>query len=166
MESLLQPWISRLDPYPGESLSHYLGRFREENVLTIGRLAADAGLGGVLIKRLEYFRHNPFPTVSQLEKLAGFMELPLESLLKMFPAQGIGLKLEPIRLCAACYGESPYHRLEWQFKTTVGCEKHRLRLLSECPKCKARFQVPSQWMGNCQRCGLEFADMQSFQKHY
>jgi hypothetical protein len=41
------------------------------------------------------------------------------------------------------------------------CDRHRLRLLSECPKCRARFQVPSQWMGNCQRCGFEFGDMQS-----
>ena len=166
MESLLQPWIYRLYPYPGESLSHYLGRFRFANDLTVSRLAAEAGLGGVLIKRLEYFRLNPFPTTLQLEKLASFMEISIEEILTMLPAQGIGMKLEPIRICAACYAERPYHRLEWQYKTTAGCDRHRLRLLAECPKCKARFPIPSNWQGNCQRCGIGYGDMQVFQKAY
>ncbi|MEH2321719.1 hypothetical protein [Nostoc sp.] len=43
------------------------------------------------------------------------------------------MKLEPIRLCAACYAEKSYHRLEWQFKSIGGCDRHKLRSLSECP---------------------------------
>jgi transcriptional regulator with XRE-family HTH domain len=166
MESLLQPWIYRLEPYPRESLSHYLGRFRVANDLTVSRLAAEAGLGGVLIKRLEYLRLNPFPTPLQLEKLASFMEISIEEILAMLPAEGVGMKLEPLRLCAACYGEQSYHRLAWQYKTTAGCDRHRLRLLSECPKCKARFPIPSNWHGKCQRCGMGYGDMQAFQKIY
>ncbi len=45
------------------------------------------------------------------------------------------------------YGESPCYRMEWQFKSTAGCEKHRLRLLSKCPRCGARFKVPALWGG-------------------
>jgi TniQ len=163
---IIQSWIYRLEPYPGESLSHYLGRFRVANDLTVSRLAAEAGLGGVLVKRLEYLRLNPFPTTLQLEKLASFMEISIEEILTMLPTQGIGMKLEPIRICAACYADRPYHRLEWQYKTTAGCDRHRLRLLSECPKCKARFPIPSDWQGNCQRCGIGYGDMQVFQKAY
>lgn len=166
MEIDIQPWIYRLQPYPGESLSHYLGRFRRANDLTVNRLAAEAGLGGVLVKRLEHLRLNPFPTTLQLGKLASFMEVSVDELQAMLPAQGVGLKLEPLRLCGACYGEQPYHRLHWQYKTMAGCEHHHLRLLSECPKCKARFPIPSLWHGNCQRCGLGFTDMGAFQKTY
>ncbi len=166
METILQPWIYRLAPYSGESLSHYLGRFREANCLSVSRLAEEARLGSVFIKRLEHFRHNPFPTASQLEKLAIFTEISPELLMMMLPEKGVGMKLEPIRLCAACYADQSYHRLEWQYKTTEGCEKHRLRLLSECPKCKAHFPIPSLWHGKCQRCGLRFSDMQFFQKYY
>lgn len=166
MKAIIEPWIYRVAPYQGESLSHYLGRFREANCLSVSRLAEEAGLGSVFIKRLEYFRHNPFPTASQLEKLATFMEVSVDTLWEMLPEKGKGMKLEPIRLCATCYGENPYHRLMWQYKMTSGCDKHRLRLLSECPKCKARFLIPSLWTGYCQRCGLEFAAMQSCQKFY
>lgn len=166
METSLQPWICRLAPYSGESLSNYLGRFREANCLSVSRLAEEAGLGSVFIKRLEHFRHNPFPTASQLEKLANFMEVSVDTLWEMLPEKGIGMKLEPIRLCAACCQENPYHRLTWQYKTTSGCEKHRLRLLSECPKCKARFAIPSLWTDYCQRCGLEFTAMRPSQKFY
>lgn len=166
METILQPWICRLAPYSGESLSNYLGRFREANCLSVSRLAEEARLGSVFIKRLEHFRHNPFPTASQLEKLATFMEISPELLMEMLPVKGVGIKLEPIRLCAACYNEVPYHRLEWQYKITSGCDKHRLRLLSECPKCKARFPIPSQWAGYCQRCGLDLVTMRVYQKSY
>ena len=49
----------------------------------------------------------------------------------MLPPAGVGMNLEPIRLCAACYLESPYHRIEWQFKVTQGCQHHHLSLLPE-----------------------------------
>ncbi|MGB7890642.1 MAG: hypothetical protein WCF82_01750 [Microcoleus sp.] len=31
-----------------------------------------------------------------------------------------GMKQEAIRLCGACYSESPCHKIEWQFKTVQG----------------------------------------------
>jgi hypothetical protein len=36
--------------------------------------------------------------------------------MEMLPSQGMTMKPRPIRLCAACYAESPFHRIEWQFK--------------------------------------------------
>ncbi|MEP6544364.1 hypothetical protein NDI47_19730 [Microcoleus vaginatus GB1-A2] len=45
-----------------------------------------AGLGGA-IARWEKFRFNPPPSLEQ----------------EMLPPPGVGMKLEPIRLCGACY---------------------------------------------------------------
>jgi len=39
-------------------------------------------------------------------------------LVQMLPPAG--MKQEPIRLCGACYAESPCHKMEWQFKTVTG----------------------------------------------
>jgi len=41
-----------------------------------------------------------------------------DRLAQMLPPAGIGMKLEPIRLCGACYTELPCHKIEWQFKVT------------------------------------------------
>ena len=35
VESGIQPWLFEVEPYEGESLSHYLGRFRRQNQLTL-----------------------------------------------------------------------------------------------------------------------------------
>ncbi|WP_016879610.1 TniQ family protein [Chlorogloeopsis fritschii] len=84
---------------------------------------------------------------------------------QMLPPAGVGMKMEPIRLCAACYAESPCDKIEWQLKVTQGCKQHQLRLLSECPNCGARFKVPALWVdGWCQRCFMPFAEMTSKQK--
>lgn len=68
----------------------------------------------------------------------------------MLPPAGVGMNHSPIRLCGACYAQEPCHRIEWQFKATTGCDRHQLRLLSECPKCGARFAIPAKWVeGAC-----------------
>ncbi|MBH8566941.1 hypothetical protein I8748_33160 [Nostoc sp. CENA67] len=40
------------------------------------------------------------------------------------------MKSRPIRLCGACYAEVPYHRIEWQFKDKMKCDRHQLPLLT------------------------------------
>lgn len=157
-------WVFTVDPYEGESLSHFLGRFRRANYSTANEIGQKTGLGAV-VGRWEKFLLNPFPTQQQLEALATVVRMDVDRLRLMLPPQGIGMKHEPIRLCAACYAEEPYHRLEWQFKETRGCDRHRLRLLSECPKCGARFKIPSLWTeGKCNKCSMTFAEMMSHQK--
>lgn len=162
----IQLWLFKVEPYPGESLSHYLGRFRRANHLTVSALGVATGLGGIFIKRLEHFHLNPFPTAEQIAGLASYIGIDPQKVQGMLPAQGVAIKLEPSRLCAACYAEVPYHRLAWQYKQTSGCEKHRLRLLSECPKCKKRFGIPALWHGACNRCGMTFEAMQIMQKSF
>jgi hypothetical protein len=160
----LQPWLFPVEPLEGESFSHFLGRFRRRNHLTPSALGQLAGIGAV-VARWERFHLNPFPSTKELEGLAKVVGVEAQRLREMLPPQGVGMKCDPIRLCGACYAESPCHRMEWQFKSTAGCETHQLRLLSKCPKCGARFKVPALWEdGCCDRCRLPFGEMAEYQK--
>ena len=167
----INPWLFQVEPYSGESLSHFLGRFRRANDLTTTGLGKAAGVGGAMptaggaIARWEKFRFNPPPSRQQLEALAKVVGVDADRLEQMLPPAGVGMNLEPIRLCAACYVESPCHRIEWQFKVTQGCQHHHLSLLSECPNCGARFKVPALWVDAwCQRCFTPFGEMVKSQK--
>ncbi|WP_331001391.1 hypothetical protein [Nostoc sp. WHI] len=44
----INPWLFQVEPYQGESLSHFLGRFRQVNDLTPTGLGKAAGLGGAI----------------------------------------------------------------------------------------------------------------------
>ena len=165
MEAIdIQPWLFRAEPLEGESLSDFLGRFRRANKLTPNGLGKMAGLGGA-IARWEKFRFNPPPSPQQLEALAAVIGVEGDRLVQMWPPAGVGMKMEPIRLCAACYAESSCHKIEWQFKTTQECDRHKLSLLSECPNCGARFKVPALWVDSrCQRCLMGFGERANWQK--
>lgn len=160
----IQPWLFQIEPLQGESLSHFLGRFRRANDLTPTGLGKATGLGGA-IARWEKFRFNPPPSRQQLEALAKVVEVDADRLAQMLPPAGVRMKLEPIRLCAACYVESAYHKIEWQLKITQGCDRHKLSLLSECPNCGVRFKIPALWIDSwCSRCFLPFSEMAEYQK--
>jgi hypothetical protein len=128
----IQPWLFPVEPLEGESFSHFLGRFRRRNHLTPSALGQLAGIGAV-VARWERFHLNPFPSDKELEGLAKVVGVEHRGCGKCCQPQGVGMKCDPIRLCGACYAESPCHRMEWQFKSTAGCETHQLRLLSKCP---------------------------------
>lgn len=164
VESEIQPWLFEVEPYEGESLSHYLGRFRRQNQLTPGGLGAMAGIGAV-VARWEKFHLNPYPTQAQFEALGEVLGLPAERLWAMLPPQGEGIVHEPIRLCGACYGENPCHRMEWQYKAMWKCNQHNLLLLSKCPRCGSKYKSPAVWEeGVCLRCRTPFTDLAKWQK--
>ncbi|MBW4560551.1 MAG: TniQ family protein [Mojavia pulchra JT2-VF2] len=150
----------------GESLSHFLGRFRRENYLTTTQLGKLTGLGAV-IGRWEKFYFNPFPTQQELEALAGIVGVEVEKLREILPPKGVTMKPRPIRLCGACYAEVPYHRMKWQFKDKMKCDRHNLGLLTKCTNCETPFPIPSDWVqGECSHCFLPFATMAKRQKRY
>ncbi len=162
-----QLWLNRVEPYEGESISHFLGRFRRakgNKFSAPSGLGKVAGLGAVLV-RWEKFYFNPFPTKQELEALADVVMVEADRLAQMLPPKGVTMKPRPIKLCGACYGESPCHRIEWQFKDGYKCDRHQLHLHTECPNCKAKFKIPALWVdGHCQRCFMTFAQMAQYQK--
>ncbi|BAQ63846.1 TniQ family protein [Geminocystis sp. NIES-3709] len=157
MDLQIQNWLFILVPYEGESISHFLGRFRRANSLSCGGLGQATGLYSA-IARWEKFRFNPPPSLKQLEKLSEIVQVEMATLQTMFPSAP--MKMTPIRICSACYGENPYHQMSWQYKEIYRCDRHNLNILSECPNCAARFKFPNLWFeGFCHRCFTPFEQM-------
>ena len=160
-------FIVYLPPYEEESISHYLGRWRRQEVVSLsspGSLSRQLKLGTAM-SRWEKFYLNPFPTLKQLERLGKVMGIEGERLLRMFPPKGEPINVRIIRLCCACYDEAPHHRIKWQFQSTAACEKHQLRLLYKCPNCEVHLPIPAEWeSGRCRKCQMLFRSMIKHQK--
>jgi hypothetical protein len=161
------PWY--LEPYPDESVSHYFGRFRRQEIISVanpGSLSRAAGIGPVL-HRWEKFYLNPHPTQKELEAMGQLIGLEVQRLAQMFPPKDVARVYRSTRLCGLCYKEAPYHRLSWLFRATEGCDKHQLRLISRCPACDEKIALPVEWEpGQCKRCGMKFTSMAKRQKPY
>lgn len=160
-----EPWIDVVVPYPGESISHFLGRFERANQWTAYQIGQVTGIGAV-VTRWKKLYFNPFPDQKELEALAIVVKLEVDRLAEMLPLVGVTMKPRPIRLCGACYAETPCHRIEWQIKNGIGCDRHRLRLLTKCTNCETLFSIPADWVqGECLHCFLPFVTMAKRQKH-
>ena len=125
----LLPRLGYVEPYEGESISHYLGRlrrFKANSLPSPYSLGKIAGIGAVTA-RWEKLYFNPFPSNEELAALSKLMGVEVDRLYEMLPQKGITMQPKPIRLCAACYQESPCHRIEWQFKERIRCDRHNLR---------------------------------------
>ncbi|MBE9224009.1 TniQ family protein [Phormidium sp. LEGE 05292] len=159
--------LAFVEPYEGESISHYLGRLRRFKANSLPSAYSLGTLVGIpaVIARWEKLYFNPFPREEELAALSKLINVDVGSLYKMLPPKGVGMWRWSIRLCGACYAEAPCHQMEWQFKTTAGCDRHQLRLLSKCPNCDKKFDIPALWEeGVCQRCRMEFKEMARYQK--
>jgi DNA-directed RNA polymerase subunit RPC12/RpoP len=158
------PWY--LEPFEGESISHYFGRFRRQEIIsasTPGSLGKAAGIGTAL-SRWEKFRFNPRPTQKELEAMSKLIGVEVKKLRALCPPIGEAMVHRSTRLCAVCYLEAPYHRIKWQFQSTKACEKHELPLISRCPGCEEKLPLPSEWNdGRCPQCGMKFTSMKKRQ---
>jgi len=165
--TLHPPWY--IEPYEGESVSHYFGRLKRSEIYSINRnhlLSKKMGVGYVL-PYWEKFLFNPPPNHRQFQKISKFIGLTIDKVEALFPPTGIRTVNRSTRVCCACYREAPYHRTEWQYESTTGCDKHQLRLLSRCPSCDEKFAYPNEWdIGACKRCGMKFVSMAKRQKPY
>ena len=104
------------------------------------------------------FRFIPYPSQEELGAIAELVGLSLGQLEAMLPQES--MKLLPIRLCAPCYREKPYHTIEWQYQSRLSCDVHGVKLLTKCPSCRQPFEIPSRWInGRCTRCGMLFRNM-------
>ena len=161
------PRLGFVEPYEGESISHYLGRLRrfKANSLPSGHsLGKIAGIGAVTT-RWEKLYFNPFPSREDLEALSKLICVEVDRIYEMLPLKGVTMMPRPIRLCAACYAESPCHRIEWQFKDKMKCDRHQLPLSTKCKNCETPFPIPAEWVqGECPHCSLSFTKMAKRQK--
>ncbi|WP_375506791.1 hypothetical protein [uncultured Nostoc sp.] len=162
--------LSRLgyvEPYESESISHYLGRLRRYKANSLPwaySLGKIAGIGAVT-SRWEQLYFNPFPSYEELEALGKLICVQVGRIYEMLPYKGITMQPRPIRLCGACYAESPCHRIEWQYKEKMKCDRHKLGLLTKCTNCGTPFPIPADWVqGECPHCFLPFATMAKRQK--
>ncbi|MEH2172544.1 MAG: hypothetical protein V7K45_06675 [Nostoc sp.] len=75
----VKPWLFIIEPYPGQSLSHFLGRFRRANHLSPAGLGKLAAIGAV-VARWERFHFNPRPSQQELEAIASVVEVGADRL--------------------------------------------------------------------------------------
>lgn len=160
----MQPetWVFRVESPPGESLGHFLGRFRRANYLSHKALAEHLGVRVEWVQDWEKPSRRRNPTPLQLIALSKLVEVETKQLALMLPPVDLHLQT---RLCAACYQEVPIHRVEWQQAGTTCCQRHRLDLLSVCPVCGTCFELPALWeKGCCGECGSPFEQMVIYQQ--
>jgi hypothetical protein len=155
-------WVFRVVPAPGESLGHFLGRFRRANHLSHCAIADHLGVCVKWVEDWEIASKWRNPTALQLVALSKLVEVDSKQLAKMLPPTRLQLQT---RLCAACYAETPVHQVVWQRSGKTGCDRHALHLLSVCPVCQHGLRTPVLWEDeHCEGCGLAFGQMQTYQE--
>lgn len=156
-------------PLEGESIANFLYRFRSapgNRISTAGALGEILGVGTAIQCWENLLFGGRKPMQEEVEALSKVTRVEVDRLWQMFPPKGERSQPNIIRMCAACYQESPYHRITWQLHSTKGCERHRLKLLMKCPGCETRFPIPSLWgEGRCQnkKCGMRYSRMAKHQ---
>lgn len=157
-----ESWVFRVEAHRGESLGHFLGRFRRANQLSYKAIAAHLGIRVEWVMAWEAPSRRRNPTSLQLIALSKLTDVEPKQLSAMLPPEPLHLQT---RLCAACYAEMPVHRSTWQRAKTNRCDRHRLRLLSACPECGTGFRTPALWSDDCcEYCGLPFSQMVTLQQ--
>jgi hypothetical protein len=152
-------WLFQMAPVGGESIGHYLGRFRRANCLSQGALAELVLIEARLLRGLEMPSLGHPLNRDQLKKLAAVLRLSESQLTAMLPPERSQLHL-PIRLCPKCHAETPIHRQEWQRVGVEHCDRHDAPLLTACPACGTAFRLPALWEnGCCECCWLPFQQM-------
>lgn len=155
-------WVFRVEPHSDESFGHFLGRFRRANQLSHKAIADQLGIRIEWVQDWDSPSRRRNPTSLQLVAVSKLVEVNIEQLAKMLPIEPLHLQT---RLCPACYGEVPVHRLTWQQLNVDQCDRHSVQLLSACPECHTGFQTPALWeRDRCEKCELPFAKMQCHSK--
>ena len=159
--SSLQPWLFQVQPYPGESFGHFLGRFRRANHLSSAHLSAMLKQRPYTVSYWETPSRRRQPDASALQHLSQLTGVAEERFSTLRLPSSTQLH-KPTRLCADCYTELPYHKWSWQVMTQPHCKTHQRPLLGACPRCGSAFRLPSYWqMGECDYCHLPFRAMRT-----
>ena len=156
-ESKRQGWVIQVEPGAGESLGHFLSRFRRENCLSHKTLGEVLGVPTKVVSDWEVPSRRRIPDTAELERLSQLVGIPLSRLREMMPREPLHLQT---RLCPACYAENPVHQTGWQQQGVEECDRHQIRLLSACPNCGTGFRTPSLWWNEqCEKCQTALSEM-------
>lgn len=155
--------IGYLEPFEGESISHYLGRYRRQPIISVSS-PISLGLAtkcGSIFYRWENLYFNPRPTEEEVTLVCAVIGLTEEELIRLLPATNESVLMKPIRLCAACYRENSWHLMKWQYQSIQRCEFHQRKLIAACPACHQLFPTPANWLANmnCAKCKFLFTRM-------
>ncbi len=152
-------WIFQMAPISGESVGHYLGRFRRANCLSRSGLAELVSIEVRLLRGLEMPSIGQPLNAIQVEKLSAFLGLSELQLTEMLP--GVRSQIHLVtRLCPKCYEDTPIHQNAWQRAGVEQCDRHNAPLLTACPVCGIAFRLPALWEnGCCEQCWLPFQKM-------
>lgn len=88
VKTFLQPSV---DPYPQESFSHFLGRFRRANYLSSAHLAAMLGVRSQVVSYWESPSRRWRPDPSRLQQLSQFTGVSIARLQLMWSSSDIPL---------------------------------------------------------------------------
>lgn len=156
MES--ESWVFRVKAHEGESIGHFLGRFRRANQLSQRTIAEHLGIRVEWVQARDTPSRRRNPTPLQLIALWRLTDVEPQQLERMLPPDPLHLQT---RLCPDCYAEVPGHRSAWQQANVDQCDRHSVRFLSACSECGSGFRTPALWQDDrCEQCGLLFARMQ------
>jgi transcriptional regulator with XRE-family HTH domain len=84
-EWLNDGWMFQITAIPGESLGHYLGRFRRANCLSQSGLAELVLIDVQLLRGLEKPSFGQLLSANQLKRLCSFLGLTETQFLEMMP---------------------------------------------------------------------------------
>lgn len=169
-------------PFEGELLTLWLARVAIQGgtdplVLTgeiwpkwrLWTQDADRGLTSGHLEAVADWFELPKPlieatTLSAMSKVMQGAAFPLQSTWPWVVSMGSRNRLRKAGLpfCPECLAatDQPYFRLEWRFAWTVGCARHRVRLIDRCPKCTApiephRSTASSRHLAHCIACRFD-----------
>lgn len=160
----------RCDPIAGESLSGFIHRLAERNLV---RPAASLLRGG---------HRRPFPVyddMAALEHLAVLSDRSVAALATMGTTASalrsgpephpyapwaqvfLGQVVDNVQLrdwrrafCPACLNEAAFHRASWELHFLTACPVHRCALATICPRCEKAVDWNTSTLTGC-RCGQD-----------
>lgn len=67
------------------------------------------------------------------------------------------LNRDVIAYCPQCLASKPYHRLTWIPRLSALCVDHNCTLVTKCPNCKGKVDIPDVVLKSCKYCGFNLA---------
>lgn len=160
---MVKKLINRPQPFPEESLTSYLQRIAQNNYIPPHELWRWFMVEGAhypqssIAKVIDYVPGN----ILDLKKMSCSLDIEIEKIISLtfqvvlkkfyskyttdseFAASRIliGMIDSTRKFCLKCLRDFSYYKLIWQVKEINHCQKHNVRLLSQCPNCQRKISL-------------------------